>query len=131
MKKIREGVLFKNLLRICILVLFFGVIGFPSQAAEGESRVLFISSYSYAWDQVRMQIDGIRAELGDDIVLDYEFMDTKRVATEEAIQLFYDGLAYRLSMVEPYDAVILGDDAALKFALEYQDELFKGIPLFS
>lgn len=130
MKKIREGVLFKNLLRICILVLFFGVIGFPSQAAEGESRVLFISSYSYAWDQVRMQIDGIRAELGDDIVLDYEFMDTKRVATEEAIQLFYDGLAYRLSMVEPYDAVILGDDAALKFALEYQDELFKGIPLF-
>lgn len=130
MKKIREGVLFKSLLRICILVLFFGVIGFPSQAAEGESRVLFISSYSYAWDQVRMQIDGIRAELGDDIVLDYEFMDTKRVATEEAIQLFYDGLAYRLSMVEPYDAVILGDDAALKFALEYQDELFKGIPLF-
>lgn len=130
MKKIREGVLFKNLLRICILFLFFGVIGFPSQAAEGESRVLFISSYSYAWDQVRMQIDGIRAELGDDIVLDYEFMDTKRVATEEAIQLFYDGLAYRLSMVEPYDAVILGDDAALKFALEYQDEMFKGIPLF-
>lgn len=76
-----------------------------------------------------MQIDGIRAGLEDNVTLDFEFMDTKRVNTEESLQLFYEGLAYRLSMVEPYDAVILGDDAALKFAMKYQEDLFPGIPM--
>ena len=114
----------KVLISVFLMLIFWQGIDFISHAASEEGRVLFISSYSYAWDQVQIQIEGIRDGLGDDVVLDYEFMDTKRVDTEEALQLFHDGLAYRLSMVEPYDAVILGDDAALKFALEYQDELF-------
>ncbi|MCI5953707.1 MAG: diguanylate cyclase [Lachnospiraceae bacterium] len=120
----------KVLISVFLMLIFWQGIDFISHAASEEGRVLFISSYSYAWDQVQIQIEGIRDGLGDDVVLDYEFMDTKRVDTEEALQLFHDGLAYRLSMVEPYDAVILGDDAALKFALEYQDELFAGIPIF-
>jgi len=115
-----------------LLLMLFSCIclfGRTVQAADAEKRVLFISSYSYAWEQVRMQIDGIRAGLEDDVTLDFEFMDTKRVNTEESLQLFYEGLAYRLSMVEPYDAVILGDDAALKFAMKYQEDLFPGIPM--
>lgn len=104
-------------------------MGLRSQAAGADGRILFISSYSYAWDQVQLQIEGIREGLGESYTLDYEFMDTKRVDDETALQLFHDGLAYRLSQVEPYDAVILGDDAALAFALEYQKELFDGIPL--
>lgn len=99
------------------------------EAASDYNRVLFISSYSYAWDTVQIQIDGIKKGLSEGTVLDYEFMDTKRVNDETAYQLFYEGLAYRLSKVEPYDAIILGDDAALIFALEYRDELFAGIPL--
>lgn len=114
-----------------LLILFpcFCLFGRTVQAAETEKRVLFISSYSYAWELVQLQIEGIRAGLGDDVILDYEFMDTKRVNTEESLELFYEGLAYRLSMVEPYDAVILGDDAALRFAMEHQEELFPGIPM--
>lgn len=99
------------------------------EAASDYNRVLFISSYSYAWDTVQIQIDGIKKGVSEGTVLDYEYMDTKRVNDETAYKLFYEGLAYRLSMVEPYDAIILGDDAALKFALEYRDELFNGIPL--
>lgn len=76
-----------------------------------------------------MQIEGIKAGLDADVVLDYEFMDTKRVDTEESMRMFYEGLAYRMSMVEPYDVVILGDDAALRFAMEHQEDLFAGIPL--
>lgn len=98
-------------------------------AQADKDRVLFISSYSYGWDTVQLQIEGIKQGIPDDTVLDYEFMDTKRVDDETAYRLFYEGLAYRMSQVEPYDAVILGDDAALKFALEYRDELFDGIPL--
>ena len=107
----------------------FIIFGLTARAAEPEKRVLFISSYSYAWEQVRLQIDGIKAGLGDDVTLDYEFMDTKRVNTVESLEMFYEGLSYRLSKVAPYDVVILGDDAALKFAMEHQEELFPGIPM--
>lgn len=129
MAKMRKNQMLKRLLSFFLLFFSCSIFSFSSQAGEADDRVLFISSYSYAWEQVQMQIEGIRAGLGEDVVLDYEFMDTKRVNNEEALQLFHDGLAYRLSAVEPYDAVILGDDAALQFALEYQEELFDGIPL--
>lgn len=112
-----------------LVISCFLICGNTVHAVEEEKRVLFISSYSYAWEQVQLQIEGIKAGLDDDVVIDYEFMDTKRVDTEESKQMFYEGLAYRMSMVEPYDVVILGDDAALRFALKHQDDLFKGIPL--
>lgn len=107
----------------------FIIFGRTVHAADEGRRVLFISSYSYAWEQVQLQIEGIKAGLDEDVVLDFEFMDTKRVDTEESMRMFYEGISYRLSMVEPYDVVILGDDAALKFALEHQEDLFAGIPL--
>lgn len=97
--------------------------------SANTGRILFISSYSYAWDAVQLQIEGIQQGISDGIVVDYEFMDTKRVDDDVAMYLFREVLAYRMSMVEPYDVVILGDDAALRFALEYRDELFAGIPL--
>lgn len=57
-------------------------------------------------------------------------MDTYRVYDDTAMQLFYEGLKYRLSQVEEYDAVILGDDAALRFFLKYREELFLTQPAF-
>ena len=106
-------------------------IGFEMQvqASGGGPRILVISSYSYGWDTVQLQIDGIKAGVPADAVVDYEFMDTKRVDDAISREQFYDGLAYRMSQVEPYDAVILGDDAALIFAMEYREELFADIPL--
>lgn len=96
---------------------------------EKNGRILFISSYSYAWDTVQIQIEGIKAGVRQGTTVDYEFMDTKRFSDEESLQMFYEGLKYRLERLEPYDAVILGDDAALVFALEYREELFKDTPL--
>lgn len=99
------------------------------QAEEKKYRILFISSYSYAWDAVQLQIEGIKEGVPDGTVVDYEFMDTKRVDSETALALFYEGLAYRMSQVEPYDAIILGDDAALIFGMAHKDDIFEGIPL--
>lgn len=118
-----------RLYMILLLVCFWLFPGMTLQAEESDKRVLFISSYSYAREHVRLQMQGIQDTLGKEIVLDYEFMDTKRADTAQAWKLFYEGLAYRLTLVEPYDVVILGDDAALKFALQYRKELFDGIPL--
>ena len=98
-------------------------------ADDQEKRVLFLSSYSYAWDTVQIQIEGIKEGIASDVELDYEFMDTKRVDDEESNRLFTEGLSYRMSKVEPYDVLIVGDDAALRFAMEHESDLFAGIPV--
>lgn len=128
MRKVRKNPFIIGILQLLFMLLCFGFWEMTAQAAE-MNRVLFISSYSYSWDMVPPQMEGIRAGLGEDVELDYEFMDTKRVDDEASLKLFHDGLKYRLEHVEPYDVIILGDDAALVFALEYQDELFAGIPM--
>lgn len=124
----------KNRLVIGFLQFFvfffcYGISVNASQSTPDGGRVLFISSYSYAWSTVQIQIDGILDGLGENTILDFEFMNTKRLDTEESRQLFYDRLEYMFSMLEPYDVIILGDDAALQFALEHRDTLFKDIPM--
>lgn len=120
-KRIAVGLLF--------FVLFFGGKCSIKAAKEPEKRVLYISSYSYAFEVVPLQMEGIRESLDSDVVLDYQFMDTKNVDTAESEQLFYERIKYFLQEVHPYDVIIVGDDAALNFALKYRDELFLDIPV--
>lgn len=116
------------LLFVTSLFLFLGAL--QQTRAEGEQgRVLFISSYSYGWDTVQLQIDGLMEGLAPGIAVDFEFMDTKRLDVEAAEQMLYDRLSYALSVVPPYDVIVVGDDAALKFAVDYREELFAGIPI--
>ncbi len=125
MKKIRVIFVLYMLLFLCLRTeknLYAG-------EKENQGRVLFISSYSYAWETVRIQIDGIVSEIGENVVIDYEFMDTKRVDSKENTRLFFEALKYKMENVELYDVIILGDDAALEFAIEFREELFKDIPL--
>lgn len=124
----------KQLIKITILLtIIFSICVCQTVLADSEEndekRVLFISSYSYAWDTVQIQIEGIKEGIGENIVLDYEFMDTKRFPDEESLNIFYESLKYRLERLEPYDVIILGDDAALNFAMKYRDELFYRIPI--
>ncbi|MDY5576795.1 MAG: ABC transporter substrate binding protein [Lachnospiraceae bacterium] len=128
----KKGTLKRMLL--CIVIVFLLPVLHTSRArcdtdSDTEGRILFISSYSYAWDTVQIQIEGIKEGISSNTTVDYEFMDTKRFTSEEHLQMFYEGLKYRLENVEPYDVVILGDDAALMFALEHRDELFPDIPI--
>ena len=118
----------------CILAALLFVLlwiggSFPVNAKEtGRGRVLFISSYSYAWETIPQQIDGIRKSLGDDVTIDYKFMDTKNVDTAENVHLFYKSLSYYLSQVPAYDVVIVGDDAAYNFVLVYR-KIFGNTPI--
>jgi diguanylate cyclase (GGDEF)-like protein len=118
-----------GLLQFVVIFFCFHISAEASQASQDGGRVLFISSYSYAWKTVQIQIDGIMDGLGESTVIDFEYMNTKRLDTEESRELFYDRLEYLFSELEPYDVIILGDDAALQFALEHRDTLFKDIPL--
>lgn len=98
-------------------------------ANQDMKKVLFISSYSYDWSTIPLQIEGIESVLEDYAQISYEFMDTKKVNDKESLNMFYKSLKYKLDKSPPYDAVILGDDAALQFALEHKNDLFKNTPL--
>lgn len=119
----------------CILAAILFILlciggSFPVNAKEtGRGRVLFISSYSYAWETIPQQIEGIKKSLGDDVTIDYKFMDTKNVDTAENVHLFYKSLSYYLSQVPAYDVIIVGDDAAFNFALAYRKKLFGDTPI--
>ena len=121
---------FNLILTPIILVVVF-VMQFSENAYANKDikNVLFISSYSYDWSTIPLQIEGIESVLEDYAKISYEFMDTKKVYDEESVDMFYKSLKHKLDKTAPYDAVILGDDAALQFALEHKEELFKNIPL--
>lgn len=56
-------------------------------------------------------------------------MDTKRLDTPENKQVFYQSLKFKSANLPPYDAVIVGDDNALQFVMDYQTELFPQTPI--
>ena len=102
---------------------------FLVRAAE-EKTVLFISSYSESFVSVPVQIAGIQSVFDEQqINLEIEYMDTKRLDTPENKQVFYQSLKFKLTQLAPYDAVIVGDDNALQFAIDHQSELFPKIPI--
>lgn len=99
-------------------------------ASEERKRVLFISSYSESFITVPDQIKGIKAVLDEhDITLDIEYMDTKRLDNDENKALFYSMLKYKLEQLPMYDAILVGDDNALQFAMDYQLKLFPRTPI--
>lgn len=126
----KKTVTIMTLLFIAVMCVLTGVTSYAKEEEVNNNRILFISSYSLSRDTVQLEIEGIQSAQPDDFILDYEFMDTYRVYDDTAMQLFYEGLKYRLSQVEEYDAVILGDDAALHFFLKYREELFLTQPAF-
>lgn len=100
------------------------------EAKDSKKSVLYISSYNENLESVPEQISGIKSILEpEEIHLDIEYMDMNRFRTEENEKLFYNILEYKLSNLDPYDAIIVGDDAALQFAMKYQEQLFKDIPV--
>ncbi len=103
----------------------------------GIHHVLFISSYSENFETVDLQKEGIQDCFREenrnnnaDIDLDIYYMDMKKFDTTENENNFYESLKYKLEHTgDQYDAVLLGDDAALMFAQKHQEELFEGIPI--
>lgn len=93
-------------------------------------HVLFISSYHDTFATVVPQRQGLQEIFSENhISMDIAYMDTKNYDTPENEKLFYEVLRYKMSHHKPYDAVVLGDDAALEFAEKHQAELFPGVPL--
>ncbi len=94
-------------------------------------RVLFLCAYNPLYFTYDDQIEGLKQALyPKGIEFDVIYMDAKSDGTDADKLDFHDFLKKRLeSKDRGYEAVLLGDDDALAFALKYQDELFKGLPM--
>ncbi len=98
--------------------------------AKDQKRVLVLNSYSVSYPTTLSQIDGIKSVLkSTDIVIDVEFLDSKRLNNEENLQNFYESLKYKMDCFEKYDVIIVCDDNALLFAVNHQEDLFNNIPI--
>ena len=94
-----------------------------------QHSVLFLSSYSQSHFSVPLQWDGVsKAFEGTEVLLDTEYMDMKNNADDESQALFEQLLRHKLES-HAYEVIIVGDDAALNFAEEHRDDLFKGMPV--
>ena len=135
------GIVVKKLVRLKIKILWILLVTFSINyvvvlsstlvyASEVEKNVLFISSYTESFDTVPYQINGIQSVFQQhNINLDIEYMDTKRFDTYENKQNFYELIKYKFKKLPTYDVIIVGDDNALEFTLDYREELFSEIPI--
>ena len=111
-------------------LLIMGLAAGKIAMADTGYRVLFLSSYHPGFPTFFQQLEGILSELAPhDIVVDVEFMDSKRFPNADAVAVFRDSLEYKLSRLPAYDAILPADDNALRFILETRDLLFPNIPV--
>lgn len=117
-----------------LLLLIFSSIFFcyPGYGAEKKAKkVLVLSSYhpGYTWGE--SVVEGIRSVLDDpeqNIIVRYEYMDTKYHRPERVVELLAD--LYMAKYVDfHFDAIIAADNNALTFLLNDRDTLFPNTPV--
>lgn len=128
-KKIGES--FRLIFGIMLFIISFVV---TSNYIIADSRpeykhVLYISSYNPNFVSFNDQVNGIKKETGDNVVIQIEYMDTKTFSSKENEENFYNSIKYKLKNYKKFDVVVCGDDRALNFSLKHRNELFKDIPL--
>ncbi len=96
-----------------------------------NQNILVINSYhpNFAW--TRDQTEGITRTLTDsgyNFNISIEYMDWKNYNSEENLRFLYDYYKYKYES-KIIDLIITTDDTALKFALEYRNEIFSRAPV--
>lgn len=124
---------------ICLFILFIFFLRFIVTGIEKKEvveppvevyhRVLFISSYDPLYFTYDAQVKGLERSLypcGIEYDVAYMYSNARG---EASVDMFYSFMKKRLSDPKKYEAILIGDDAALEFALKYQSELFPKIPV--
>lgn len=103
---------------------------FEHQApVEVSHRVLFISSNSSLYFTYDSQASGLQKSLyPNGIEYDVLFMDGNSRGNA-TFDMFADYFKARYNKLYRYEAVLVGGNEALRFVMEYQDEIFARLPI--
>ena len=119
-----------------ILLIPFTIITCPSAKAGwvdtvlDPEKVLFISAYHPGFPTFLRQVGGLKDTFEKkNILLDIEFMDTKRFPDGAGRKRMETFLFEKLKTLPAYDVIVVGDDNAFDFALRRQKDLFKEVPI--
>ena len=96
-----------------------------------KKNILFLSSYDTSSPLFASELEGMESIINQsNIHLDTINMDFQHFGHDKDIEAIYTFVQTRLENREkPYDGVLVGDDRALEFVLEKQEELFPDIPI--
>jgi len=126
--------LYKDRLVLVVLILLISLFTpVNSQANEDEDKknILIVHSYSpeFGWtDNIDRGIKSILGSNSENINVHTEYLDTKRISDKEHINNLYRLFKHKFKDAK-FDLIISSDDDALKFLLEYQDDLFPNTPV--
>lgn len=97
---------------------------------QDKKNILILHSYHADMPWVQMQERGIKSVLGSnpEVSLYVDYMDTKRNIGSAYLENLYKLYIYKYEN-KKFDAVIVTDDVAYQFALEYQEQLFPSTPI--
>lgn len=113
---------------IAIFIIFLNQTSYVK--ASEHKKVLILNSYDQGFKWTKDIENGIESVLGssENINLYYEFMDTKNVNHPQYIQILYRNYSEKYKNIK-FDAIICSDNDALKFMVNYDDELFNDAPV--
>lgn len=97
---------------------------------QSAKQILVINSYHVDMPWVHIQEEGIKGVLGlyPQVSLYFDYMDTKRNLGKGYLEELYKLYTYKYAN-KKFDAVIVTDDVAYQFVLQYQKQLFPGTPI--
>lgn len=97
---------------------------------QDNKQILVIHSYHADMPWVQKVEEGIKSLLGlyPKVSLYFDYMDTKRNISNDYLEELYKLYTYKYAN-KKFDAVIVTDDVAYQFALQYQEKLFPRTPI--
>jgi signal transduction histidine kinase len=122
-----------------LIILFIGLISYvqtvPSYAIEHKDvapKIFLLSSYNnqFEWsNQVMNGVDDTLDAYFPKAKIRIEYMDTKNIISDAYFEELFRTYKFKYEH-EAFDAIISMDDNALKFLLDYREDLFPGVPIF-
>ena len=99
--------------------------------AREHKKILVLHSYHQGlqWtDNVNKGIGLVIDSLGNDIEIDYEYLDTKRNPSTEYLNKIIELYNLKLHSIK-YDVIIVSDNNALSFIKDHREKYFKNTPI--
>ncbi len=122
--------------KVCSLFLFAllaaTIVLLPGNAlAKPKKTVFYLNSYHHGYTWSDRILEGIRDILGQsglNIELQIEYLDTKKYPYRYITKRLFELYKHKYAN-ENFDVIIISDNNALNFILEYGEALFPGVPV--